>query len=222
MNLGLLDQDAPALFGDSGLGRWQRCLNLARQVLSGIDLHGISLLDVGCGRGGWCRHVAQQGAQSVVGLDIILEQVRWCRRVHPGVMFVQGDACALPFEDGTFDVVTSIESAAHYDDEDQFFRSAFRCLKRGGVFAVANIERDTIADVTDRLGRTGFRVRHCEDLTQRVLRSIDAWADVDEDMIRLGCDTELAARIRYAVTIDVRAVLGERGFRYLAWHAIKL
>ena len=50
------------------------------------------------------------------------------------VSFVQGDAGALPFGDGCFDIVLSLNGFHAFPDKDAAFRETCRVLKRGGIF----------------------------------------------------------------------------------------
>ena len=50
------------------------------------------------------------------------------------VRFVQGDVGALPFEDGRFDAVLSLNGFHAFPDKDRAFSETCRVLKPGGVF----------------------------------------------------------------------------------------
>lgn len=50
------------------------------------------------------------------------------------VRFQQGDVGALPFADGSFDVVLSLNGFHAFPDKQAAFRETFRVLKPGGVF----------------------------------------------------------------------------------------
>ena len=50
------------------------------------------------------------------------------------VSFVQGDVGALPFEDGSFDIVLSLNGFHAFPDKDAAFRETCRVLKPGGIF----------------------------------------------------------------------------------------
>jgi SAM-dependent methyltransferase len=59
------------------------------------------------------------------------------RAEHMGignVRFIQGDVGALPFDDGNFDVVLSLNGFHAFPDKEAAWRETFRVLKPGGVF----------------------------------------------------------------------------------------
>ena len=50
------------------------------------------------------------------------------------VSFLQGDVGKLPFEDGCFDIVLSLNGFHAFPDKDAAFRETCRVLKKGGIF----------------------------------------------------------------------------------------
>ena len=50
------------------------------------------------------------------------------------VRFMQGDVGKLPFEDGMFDIVLSLNGFHAFPDKEAAYRETFRVLKPGGVF----------------------------------------------------------------------------------------
>jgi SAM-dependent methyltransferase len=67
------------------------------------------VLEVGCGTGVIAEDLARVGPARVVGLDIDPAMLTFTTQQGSRVTYVQGDAHALPFPDGAFDVV-----ACHY------------------------------------------------------------------------------------------------------------
>ncbi len=108
---------------------------------------GTSVADVGCGIGGSSRILAADYGFHVTGITISSQQVERARALTPdgvGAEFVVGDALAMPFADGSFDVVWSIEAGPHMPDKAQFAGELLRILKPGGILVVADWnQRDT-------------------------------------------------------------------------------
>ncbi len=69
------------------------------------------------------------------------------------VSFVQGDAGALPFGDGCFDIVLSLNGFHAFPDKDAAFRETCRVLKKGGIFCGCFY-------LAGEFRRTDFLVRH--------------------------------------------------------------
>ncbi len=64
-----------------------------------------AVLEVGCGTGVVAGELARLVSARVVGLDLEAGMLSFARRQQHGITYVQGDAHALPFPDGYFDVV---------------------------------------------------------------------------------------------------------------------
>lgn len=93
-----------------------------------------SVLDVATGGGVVAVAAAVRGA-AVVGLDFSAEQVRRAGAAHPEIAFEVGEADALPFGPGSFDVVVSSFGVPHFPDPEAFFREGLRALRPAGRLA---------------------------------------------------------------------------------------
>lgn len=51
--------------------------------------------------------------------------------------FIKADACKLPFEDATFDVVTSFETFEHIENYELFLKECRRVLKPHGILIIS-------------------------------------------------------------------------------------
>jgi ubiquinone/menaquinone biosynthesis C-methylase UbiE len=72
-------------------------------------------LDVACGTGFLTRHLSGE----IVGLDQSESMLAEARRQAPAATFVQGDALALPFDDGSFDRVFTGHFYGHLDEPER-------------------------------------------------------------------------------------------------------
>jgi len=92
-------------------------------------------LDVACGTGFVTRHLAGE----VVGLDQSEEMIGVAREQAPAATYVQGDALALPFEDGAFDRVFTSHFYGHLEEDDRrrFLAEARRVAPELVVFDAA-------------------------------------------------------------------------------------
>src|SRR5215831_16981901 len=102
---------------------------------------GCQLLDVGCGSGQLALLAARDGV-NVTGVDIapnLVERAR-ARAKAEGLnaRFVEGDAEALPFEDASFDVVTSLVGAMFAPRPELVASELLRVCSPGGTIAMAN------------------------------------------------------------------------------------
>lgn len=99
------------------------------------DLKGKSILEIGCGPGFMLPLFLEAHAEKVCAIDMspaMLDLSRESQR-SKGSMLVQGDACALPFAEGSFDIVFSRGSIFFWPDIDAAFASIRRILKPGGT-----------------------------------------------------------------------------------------
>lgn len=102
---------------------------------------GTKILDVGTGAGQLALIAARNGAK-VTGCDIATNWVEkaQARAAAEGleVKFEEGDAEALPYADGEFDVVASLIAAMFAPRPDRVAAEMTRVCKPGGTIAMAN------------------------------------------------------------------------------------
>ena len=93
------------------------------------------MLDFGCGTGAFLEHLEQFGNVSAVDSDP--SAVAFCHsRGRTEVKLVPPGA-PLPFADGAFDLVTSLDVIEHIDDDVAALRELRRVLRPGGRLLVA-------------------------------------------------------------------------------------
>jgi SAM-dependent methyltransferase len=94
----------------------------------------VRLLDVACGPGFITAAAAARGADAI-GLDFSSAMIARARQVHPSITFRDGDAQALPFDDGSFDAVVMNFGLLHLARPDVAIAEAARVLRPGGRYA---------------------------------------------------------------------------------------
>lgn len=111
-------------------------LIVSELLIEALDLRSTErVLDVATGGGNAALAAARRGCE-VVGLDYVpalLERAR--RRAEAEGLqaeFVEGDAEALPFEDGSFDVVSSVFGAMFAPNQERTANELLRICRQGG------------------------------------------------------------------------------------------
>ena len=109
---------------------------------------GLRVLDVAAGTGNVAIRAAEAGAD-VVASDLTPENFttgrELARRSGVELEWVEGDAEALPFENGEFDVVTSCFGAIFAPRHQRVAGELLRVLKPGGTIAMANFTPEGVA-----------------------------------------------------------------------------
>jgi len=91
---------------------------------------GARILDVGCGTGANLELLARYG--DAEGVDISVDALEFCRERGLQQQVRLGAAETLPYEDGSFDLVTALDVVEHLDDDVGGLKEMRRVLKPGG------------------------------------------------------------------------------------------
>jgi 23S rRNA (guanine745-N1)-methyltransferase len=120
-------------------------LALAELVRARPDPRPTSLLDVGCGEGGFLRSLDGLLEMERHGVDISPPSIELASKASPGVLFVVANADRfLPYVDASFDVLTSIDSRSNAAEFD-------RVLTQRGLILVAVPGPDDLIELRERI-----------------------------------------------------------------------
>lgn len=116
--------------------------HIARYRFAETLASGRRILDAGCGAG-YGTALLGQRAECACGVDFSFEALDWARREYAGgkASFEQADCSALPFRDGSFDLVAAFEVIEHLPDWRGFLREARRVLTDSGQLLVSTPNR---------------------------------------------------------------------------------
>lgn len=114
--------------------RWRRA------AVAAVVRPGDRVLDACSGTGDLAVAALRAGGR-VTGLDFSERMLERAGRKGPEVEWVQGDALALPFEDGSFDAATVGFGVRNLDDLERGLAELRRVLRPGGRVAILEITR---------------------------------------------------------------------------------
>ncbi len=124
--------------------RWRTIANSAAYLKPHL-IAGRSLLDVGCGPGTITTEFAERLAPGrVIGLDAAVDAITAAEahaaELGSAATFVHGDAFALPFDDGAFDITHTHQTLQHVGDPVAMLREMARVTVPGGTIAAREVD----------------------------------------------------------------------------------
>ena len=169
---------------------------------------GSDILDIGCGFGASSLYLARHYAATVTGITISPVQVQMAisaaAREQLDVQFLLMDAETMDFQK-QFDLLWAVESISHFERHEQFFASAAKLLKPGGIFAITDwfqkknltraetkefidpihkgmlVELRIMDDYEHFLTSNGLRIMHREILNENCAKTWDLCLDIIKD-----------------------------------------
>jgi len=99
-------------------------------------LEGLTVLDAGCGTGRYSRLLAGRGAREVVGID---RSPAMLAHACPELRGIRGRLSALPFTDGSFDLIVSGLVLPDIADLEPVVAEWSRVLKTGGAVLASTL-----------------------------------------------------------------------------------
>lgn len=116
--------------GLEGAGEW----HALKSMLS--DFKGKNVLDLGCGFGWHCRYAMENGAQSVIGIDISEKMLNKAKEINTmeGIRYERKALEDIDFPAEKFDIVLSSLTLHYVESFDDIIRNIYQWLTSGGQF----------------------------------------------------------------------------------------
>lgn len=135
----------------------------SRTLHDWIDLHtsdkNLRILDAGCATGYLSEYLHRSG-QQVTGIDASAAMIKTATHSNPEIDFRLADANQLPFEDNTFDIVSSASLVNIVPEPGELIKQMARVCKQGGwltfLFPVAGFNEEDLRQCIAILGLSGF------------------------------------------------------------------
>jgi len=124
--------------------RWRRLLT---NRLAGVGVDR-PVLDVACGTGDLSLELQQAGRTKVVGVDFCRPMLAIAKSKvdarNVKIPFIEGDALNLPFNDGSFAVVTIAFGLRNLSSVEHGVKELYRVLEPGGRLAVLEFSKPAV------------------------------------------------------------------------------
>lgn len=118
-----------SVHGLAGAGEW----HTLQPMLP--DFQGKAVLDLGCGFGWHCQYAIEQGAASVVGVDLSEKMLAVAsEKTSPKIEYIRRSIEDVEFTEGSLDVVISSLAFHYLASFDAIARKVWTWLKPGGDF----------------------------------------------------------------------------------------
>jgi SAM-dependent methyltransferase len=162
-------------------------IQLYHQVASQVELRRKTVLEVSCGHGGGAAYLMRSfQPRRYTALDLNPAGVRFCQRHHhvEGLDFVRGDAEALQFSSGSFDVVINIDASHCFPNFPRFLTEVARVLRPGGfLLYVDKRGGDQVAEWERALLDSPFTICSLRHINAEVARGMERNSTRSQNLI---------------------------------------
>ena len=100
------------------------------------DFQGKRVLDLGCGFGWHCRYAVENGAKSVIGVDISQKMLNEAKSqtTYENIKYICMPIEDIDFPDNSFEVVISSLALHYIQSYEDVLNKINKCLSKGGDF----------------------------------------------------------------------------------------
>lgn len=116
--------------GLEGAGEWHEL----KKMLP--DFQDKKVLDLGCGFGWHCRYAVENGAKSVIGVDISQKMLSEAKNktIYKNIEYICMPMEDMDFPEASFEVVISSLALHYIKSFDNILERVYKCLSKGGDF----------------------------------------------------------------------------------------
>ena len=120
-----------------------KAANKIERLLQYVDFkEKQKFLEVGCGNGAACKHIAEKYNLNVTGMDVDPEQIKNAIRdieKIQNIQFFEGDSTNLKFSDNEYDIVYSSGVLHHINNWKKVLEEINRVLKPKGYYIFSDL-----------------------------------------------------------------------------------
>jgi len=144
------------------------------------------VLDAGCGCGYGTHHLATEGAQRVIGIDISPDAISYSQKRYPApnLSFQVMDVTAPTFGDEMFDTVVCLEVFEHIPNYEKLLVESRRILKPGGRLVISTPNKEIFSpDQEEPINPwhiREFRKEEFETLLRKHFDDVQFWSQTTE------------------------------------------
>ncbi len=150
------------------------------------EVHGLDVVDIGCGTGRWLARLRGVSPSSLTGIDSSPEMVDCARRkLGASANIVLGEATSLPLPNRSADLVIASFVASYIHDLREFAAEVRRTIRPGALIYVSDVHPVTASTCN---WKRSFRIRGQEFEIAAYRRSV---AEVISCFERLGFEAVL-------------------------------
>ena len=175
-----------------------------RYAFAADYVKGREVLDVACGTGIGSSFLRLAGARSVTGVDVSGACISLAQELYPNCAFMKGDACALPFSAGSFDVAVSFETIEHLSDAASFLDSCLRVLRPGGLLVISTPNREVSRFTPNPYHIKEFRLGELVELVRSRFSKVDAFGQSPVNMFTF---IPVRSAVRFLETLGLKNAL---------------
>ncbi|PWK59225.1 class I SAM-dependent methyltransferase [Aminobacter sp. AP02] len=198
------------------MGRWSQKLAPLFIDFAGLA-DGERVLDVGCGTGSLTFALAKTknlGEIAAIDFSPVFVAAAQARNTDPRIKISQADACALPFEDNSFDRALALLVLHFVPEAPKAISEMRRVTRPGGVVAAAVWDHfggmpgmRMVVDTLAALGEAGRQLRARYSFQPMMQPGEMKQAFIEQGLLNVE-ETQLLQRMDYANFDDLWAPIG--------------